>query len=228
MKIFGLEKLSMVDYDDKLACTVFTAGCNFACPFCHNFDLVNGTRLTEIPEREVLEYVELRKKMLDGVVISGGEPTLMPDLADFAAKIKKIGLSVKLDTNGSDSKKLVCLVNDGLVDYVAMDVKNSLEKYSQTAGKPVNIDEITASINFLKQNVVPYEFRTTLVKQFHDQKSITDMAQLLDGAQKMFLQKFDDSHGCLQQGLCAVDKSTAEQFADILSKKIKHVALRGY
>lgn len=228
MKIYGFEKLSMVDYDGHLCATIFTGGCNFRCPFCQNSDLVNVTNLEQYDENEIFAHLEKRKNIIDSVCISGGEPTLNPDLKDFIKKIKSRGLLVKLDTNGTKPELIKNLIEEELVDYVAMDVKNSQEHYQKTAGAIVDLDAIGQSIELLKTNIVPYEFRTTLVSGHHTNESIEEMGKWLDGADKIYLQCFVDSGNCLQQGLQKVPKDRALIFKTILQKYINQVELRGY
>lgn len=228
MKIFGLEKLSMVDYEGHLCCTIFTGGCNFRCPFCQNADLVNIEHLAQYSEQEFFDYLEKRKYIIDSVCISGGEPTLQSDLKEFIAKIKSRGLLVKLDTNGTNYELLKNLIDEKLVDYVAMDIKNSPDAYEKTAGAHVNLDGIRRSVELLKTNIIPYEFRTTLVADHHTTETIIDMSHWLAGADKLYLQHFVDGGTCLQQNLHDIPKSTAQEFASILSKTIPHVSLRGY
>ena len=228
MKIYGFEKLSMVDYDGHLCATIFTGGCNFRCPFCQNSDLVNVTNLEQYGEDEIFAHLEKRKNIIDSVCISGGEPTLNPDLKDFIKKIKSRGLLVKLDTNGTKPELIKNLIEEGLVDYVAMDVKNSRESYQKTAGAIVDLDAIGQSIELLKTNIVPYEFRTTLVSGHHTNENIEEMGKWLDGGEKIFLQCFKDSGSCLQQGLQKITKDRALIFKTILQKYIKKVELRGY
>ena len=228
MKIYGFEKLSMVDFEGHLCATVFTGGCNFRCPFCQNADLVNVTNLEQYSEDEIFAHLEKRKNVLDSVCISGGEPTLNPDLKNFIQKLKQRGLLVKLDTNGTKPDLLKELIDEGLIDYVAMDVKNSQEHYQKTAGAIVDIDAINQSVELLKTNVVPYEFRTTLVSGHHSNESIEEMGKWLDGADKIYLQCFVDSGNCLQQGLQKVPKDRALIFKTILQKHINQVELRGY
>ena len=228
MKIYGFEKLSMVDFEGHLCATVFTGGCNFRCPFCQNADLVNVTNLEQYDENEIFAHLEKRKNIIDSVCISGGEPTLNPDLKDFIKKIKSRGLLVKLDTNGTKPELIKNLIEEGLVDYVAMDVKNSQEHYQKTAGAIVDIDAINQSVELLKTNVVPYEFRTTLVSGHHTNESIEEMGKWLNGADKIYLQCFVDSGNCLQQGLQKVPKDRALIFKTILQKHINQVELRGY
>ena len=228
MKIYGFEKLSMVDFEGHLCATVFTGGCNFRCPFCQNADLVNVTNLEQYNEDEIFVHLEKRKNVLDSVCISGGEPTLNPDLKNFIQKLKQRGLLVKLDTNGTKPDLLKELIDEGLIDYVAMDVKNSPALYPKTAGAIVNMDDVGKSVELLKSNAIAYEFRTTLVSGHHSNESIEEMGKWLDGADKIYLQCFVDSGNCLQQGLQKVPKDRALIFKTILQKYIKQVELRGY
>jgi len=227
MKIYGLEKLSMVDFGSLCSAVIFTGGCNFRCPFCHNSGLVN-LDVNPLDEQEVFDYLSSRKKLLDGVVVSGGEPTLYPDLPEFIKKIKDLGYKVKLDTNGTNYAMLKKLIDEKLVDFVAMDIKNSLELYPVTAGTTCGQNDIVKSIELLKSDVVDYEFRTTLIDGFHTEKSVDEMGKLVKGAKRMYLQKFVDNGTTLKSGLKEVPKSQAEQFKNILSKYVTSVTLRGY
>lgn len=228
MNICGIEKVSLVDFDGKICATIFCPGCNFACPYCHNGGILsNSTAL--LNEAEVFDFLTKRKKMIDAVTVSGGEPTLQKDLAKFLKQLKDMGYAVKLDTNGSNFETLKHVVENKLVDYVAMDVKNSKEYYPKTIGKTnFDLSQILQSIEFLKHNTLDYEFRTTLVKDFHTQQSIENMASLLNGAKKLFLQKFKQAETCLTTGLLPVPKDQAELFANILRKSVNQVSLRGY
>ena len=229
MKVFGFEKLSMVDFPGHLCCTVFTGGCNFKCPFCQNSDLVKMQNLREINQDEIFSYLSKRKGVIDSVCVSGGEPTIYPDLEQFIVKIKSLGFLVKLDTNGTNYEMLKRLIEKNLVDYMAMDIKNSLSAYGETAGTNfVDLENIKKSVELLKRNLVDYEFRTTLVKQFHSTSTITEMANWLNGAKRIFLQHFVDNGTCLQKGLNEVEKQDAEKFLDILKNHVNHVELRGY
>lgn len=226
MKISGLQKVSLVDYDGQIATTIFTSGCNFACPFCHNSGLVKGTE-PEIPTSEILEYLNKRKNVLTAVCISGGEPTLHKDLPEFISKIKELGYLVKLDTNGTNLPMLKFLVENKLIDYVAMDIKNSFENYSRTIGTETKID-IKETIDYLMSCGINYEFRTTLIKNYHTTNDITNIAQTISGANKYFLQKFVDNDNCLMQGLEEIDYNTATEFLNICLKHIPNTKLRGY
>lgn len=227
MKIAGMEKLSLVDYDGLTAATIFTAGCNMRCPFCHNSSLVYGN-CALIEESEVFAYLEKRKGLLDGVCITGGEPTLQKGLKDFVIKVKNLGYKVKLDTNGTNFSLLNDLIENKLIDYVAMDIKSDKENYAKVCGSNLSFGEVEKSAALLLQNKVQYEFRTTLIKEFHSTKEIENIGKWLEGAEKHFLQKFTDSEDCIQRGFSAIEKEKAEDFRRILSKYIKNVYLRGY
>ncbi|MEG1528370.1 MAG: anaerobic ribonucleoside-triphosphate reductase activating protein [Clostridia bacterium] len=229
MNIYGMEKLSLVDFDSYTTCTLFTAGCNFACPFCHNSSLVQGKDLNKIDTTYIFDYLKKRKHLLDAVCITGGEPTLNKDLPEFIASVKELGYIVKLDTNGANPTMLLDLIKNNLVDYVAMDIKNSLEKYPQTCGvKNVDTLKIKESIDILLSNAVNYEFRTTLVKQFHTEQDMLDISKLIKGAKKYCLQQFVGNENCIDTTLCPIDKDTAQTYADLLKTSIKEVLLRGY
>lgn len=195
MYLCGLQKLAMVDYPGKLAATIFTGGCNLRCPFCHNALLV--TRLEEaprLPEAEVLDFLERRRGLLDGVVLSGGEPLLQPDTASFLQKIRDLGFAVKLDTNGCFPERLAAVLEAGLVDYVAMDIKNSRENYPQTVGVPdFDTAPVEESVRLLRAGSVSCEFRTTLVRELHSLQDLTAIGQWLRGAPHYYLQNFVDS-----------------------------------
>lgn len=226
MKISGLQKVSLVDYDGQIAATIFTSGCNFACPFCHNSGLVKGTE-PEISVSEILEYLTKRKSVLTAVCISGGEPTLHRDLPDLISKIKELGYLVKLDTNGTNLPMLKYLVENQLIDYVAMDIKNRLSNYNNTAGisTPINIKE---TIDYIMTCGIDYEFRTTIIKNYHSHKDIEEIAQTISGANKYYLQQFVDNNNCLSSGLEAINKATAEEYLEICKQYIPNSKLRGY
>lgn len=226
MRISGLQKLSLVDFDGHISATIFTAGCNFACPFCHNKGIVEQTEPI-IAERQILEYLEKRKGVLDAVCISGGEPTLYDDLPQFIAKIKDMGYTVKLDTNGTNVAMLKHLVESKLIDYVAMDIKNCLSKYHLTIDKNVAFD-VKATVDYILNSGIDYEFRTTLVKQFHTIDNIIEIGHLIKNADKYYLQKFVDGENCLKKGLDFIPKNEAQEFLDALSPLVKSVKLRGY
>lgn len=228
MEILGLEKLSLVDYEGYICATIFTGGCNFRCPFCHNSGLVNQ-EVDPINEIEVLDYLRKRIGLLDAVTISGGEPTLQKDLESFIMKVKKLGYKVKLDTNGTMPDVLEHLLSKQLLDYVAMDIKNCFEMYSPITGvKNSCVEKIQSSLKILAESGINYELRTTLVNEFHNQECIQQMANDLAGHPLLYLQKFIDSGACIVGGLTHINKEKAIMYQKILQKNIKDVKLRGY
>lgn len=196
MVISGMQKLTLLDYPGKTAAIVFTYGCNFRCPFCHNALLVTEKCRDTLSEEEVFAFLEKRKGILDAVCITGGEPTLQKYLKEFIIKVRSMGYSVKLDTNGTNPDVLDELLSEGLLDYVAMDIKNAPEKYSLTAGANVDINNIFKSIELIKNKALDYEFRTTITKELHCEEDIRAIAELVGKGSKYFLQQFKDS-GCL-------------------------------
>ena len=225
----GMETLSLVDYDGKIACTLFVGGCNFLCPFCHNSDLVlHPQSYPHLTDEEIFFYLSSRKKLLDAVVISGGEPTLYPQIEEYAQKIKEMGFMVKLDTNGTNPTLLKKMVEAGLVDFVAMDIKNAPDKYSLTTDVTPQMDKICESVEFLLSGKVDYEFRTTLVAEHHTTADIERIGEWIAGAKKYCLQHFDDKGANISSGLSAVPKDVALGWVNILQNKIKNVVLRGY
>lgn len=230
MKICGLQKLAMVDYPGKLAATVFTGGCNLRCPFCHNALLV--TQLNENPEEydpdDVLSFLKTRRGLLDGVVISGGEPLMQSGAADFIRGVKDLGFAVKLDTNGTFPDRLAALRNDHLIDYVAMDIKNSPEHYAQTAGIPnFDLAPVRESAALLMDNSVPFEFRTTLVREFHQPADLLSIGEWLRGAPRYFLQTFVDSGNLIGEGLHPFTAEEMRAFADVARPFFGAVEVRG-
>lgn len=225
MKIGGMQKLTLLDYPEKMACIVFTAGCNFRCPFCHNASLVTHIGEGE-DEESVLAFLDKRKKILDGVVISGGEP-LIYDIEPFVRKVRDIGYSVKLDTNGSFPEKLKELIGKGLIDYVAMDIKNSPDRYSLTAGVDVSLSAVRESVDLLLSGVVDYEFRTTLVKPFFDKGDIVKLGQWIAGAKRYFFQSYVDSGDVVSgTGLSAYSDAETEEFLAAVKELVPSAALR--
>ena len=224
----GLDKLSLLDYQDRMSCVLFSKACNFRCPFCHNGLTVLESDET-IPWEEVMNYLKLRKGMLDAVVVSGGEPTLLPGLVDKLKDIKSLGYEIKLDTNGTNPDLVEQYIKLGLIDYVAMDIKNSEEKYAITSGvKQVDMSAIKKSIKLLKEAGIAHEFRTTLVDEFHKLEDMDSLGSLIKGAKVLYLQKFVDRDGCIQRGLHEVNEETANKFKEILLKYVDKVELRGY
>lgn len=230
MDILGLEKLSLVDFDGYVSATLFTGGCNFKCPFCHNSPLVLSHKaLPVIPENEVLDFLKKRQGLLEGVCISGGEPTLNKDLPDFILKVKNLGYKVKLDTNGTNPTLVKSLFNDGLVDYFAMDIKNDRDNYAKIIGLDYyDTKKVEQTVDFFLSENVDYEFRTTLIKEFHGKSNILSIANWIKGANKYFLQKFKNSESCIESHLSPVEDKIALEFRDILLEYIPFVRLRGY
>lgn len=211
MLILGFQKLTLLDYPGHVACIVFTGGCNFRCPFCHNASLVHATA-DKIDPQEILDYLQKRRAMLDGVTVTGGEPLLQPDLADFLRQIKSMGYHVKLDTNGAYPDRLLALIREGLVDYVAMDIKNSPTAYPKTAGIRQDVlTDVQRSISLLLGDCVDYEFRTTVTAELHTVEDIATIAQSIKGAKRYFLQNFVDSGDILTGGMSPVPKGTLEK-----------------
>ncbi len=229
MQIHGLNKTTLLDYPKHLAALVFLGGCNMRCPFCQNASLVTdpGSQPV-IPEEELFAYLNKRRNILEGVCISGGEPTLYSDLPELIAKIKSLGYLVKLDTNGTNPVMLKQLVKDHLVDYVAMDIKNSREHYAKTSGASENLlTLVEESVAYLKTSPVEYEFRTTIVKELHTRQDMVAIGQWLKGAQAYYLQSYRDSEDILFPGYHAYPKEVLDEFRTLLTAYIEPVLLRG-
>ena len=230
MLIKGLQKLTLLDFPDRMACTVFTFGCNFRCPFCHNASLVLSARATEdtMPEEEFFSFLARRKGILEGVCVTGGEPTLQPDLPAFLRPIKDMGYAVKLDTNGYRPAVLKGLVNEGLLDYVAMDVKNSLPRYGETVGiRSFDTAPIEESMDYLMEGHVPFEFRTTLVSGLHTVEDIRAMGARVAGQERFFLQTFKDSGDLIAQGLGPIPPAEAAEMLAALRAYVPNAQIRG-
>lgn len=229
MRISGLQKLTLLDFPNLVACTLFLPGCQFRCPFCQNASLVTDLiNVEEIDEEEVFNYLKSRKGIIDGVCVTGGEPTLQSDLKDFIKKIKELGFKVKLDTNGYNPKILKELIDLSLLDYVAMDIKNSLEKYPLTCGvKALKIENILSSIEILKENKIPYEFRTTVIKEFHTEDDFKQIAKLIKGVKTYYLQEYRDSDTCIQRGFHGYTFDEMMHFVRLLEEEGIKAELRG-
>lgn len=230
MLISGLQKLTLLDYPGRVACTVFTGGCNFRCPFCHNASLVLPEQMVQdTNEEEVLSFLKKRVGVLDGVAVTGGEPLLHKDIGGFLSKVKALGYEIKLDTNGSFPELLMELVKDGLVDRVAMDVKNSPELYAYTVGlEKLDMAPIERSKEFLLSGTVDYEFRTTVVKGLHTRESLRGAAEWIKGAKEYYLQQFKDSGNVLNiAGLGAFNEKEMHALADGLRDLVPSVQVRG-
>ena len=229
MNIQGFQKMTLLDYPERVACTVFTGGCNFRCPFCHNASLVTDINLkSAFSEEEILSFLKKRQGILDGVCITGGEPLLQPDIKQFIIKIKSLGFKVKLDTNGSFPDKLKELIDEKLVDYVAMDIKNSKEKYLITAGVTKDIMPfIEKSVKILLENRVDYEFRTTVTAQHHTVEDIENIAKWIKGAKRYFIQGFVDSGEILGETLLSSPDEKTLQSMEKAADNYLFTRLRG-
>jgi len=229
MRICGLQKLTLLDYPERTACTVFTGGCNFRCPFCHNAALLDPAPGTEtVSEESFFAFLEKRKKLLDGVCVSGGEPLLQKDIGDFLAKIKGLGYRVKLDTNGSFPEILEEILRKNLADYVAMDIKNAPEKYGETVGLTHwDWTPVKKSIQILMKGRIPFEFRTTVVREFHTAEDFLSIAASIGGAPRYYLQQFTDQGGNVRAGLHSYMKEELTRFLQSIRPFFKVAELRG-
>ncbi len=227
MIIAGLQKLTLLDYPGKMAATLFTYGCNFRCPFCHNAPLVTDKLEGQINEEEFFRFLATRKGILDAVCITGGEPTLHKDLHEFIGKIKAMGFLVKLDTNGTNPDLLVTLIEEGLIDYVAMDIKNSTGKYDLTCGCKVGMDKIMRSVSILKESGIDHEFRTTVVKELHSAEDLEAIAKGIIGNSKYFLQQFTDGDNVIAGGLHSYTEEEMRKIHQELTPISDKIGLRG-
>lgn len=225
MEIAGLQKLTLLDFPGKVACTVFLPGCNFRCPFCHNAPLLKHPEVES--DEALLQFLKTRQGLLDGVAVTGGEPLLSPGLPALLEKIKALGFLVKLDTNGSFPDRLQALLTEGLVDSVAMDIKNAPEKYAGTAGRSDILEAVRRSASLLLAGTVPYEFRTTVVDELHEPEDFDAIGRWLTNAKQFFLQCYQDSENVLQPGLHAPSREKLERCRRTLEQYIPNVSIRG-
>ncbi len=226
MVISGLQKLTLLDFPQKVACTVFLGGCNLRCPFCQNGEILDG-RTAGMTEDDFFAFLKKRQKILDGVCVSGGEPLLHEGIFSFIEKIRALGYAVKLDTNGTFPVRLKRLVQEKLIDYVAMDIKNSPKKYARTAGTAVDLENIRESAAFLMESGIDYEFRTTVVAKYHRAEDFIAIGEWLRGAKKYFLQNFVDSEFVLEKGLTAYSDEDLQAFKQLLLPYIPTTKIRG-
>ena len=229
MEIHGLQKLTLLDFPGHTACTVFTAACNWRCPFCHNASLVLRPREQPvIPEEEFFAFLQKRRGLLDGVAVTGGEPTLQKDLPEFLRKIKAAGFAVKLDTNGTHPAMLREILSQGLADYVAMDIKAGRMNYSAVTGtlRP-GLDAVAESVELLRTSGVTHEFRTTVVRELHADEDFIDIARWLAGEERYFLQAFKDSGDIISGGYSACTREEMEHFLALAAETIPHAQIRG-
>ena len=228
MKIHGLQKMTLLDYPGRVACTVFFGGCNMRCPFCHNAELLDGTAPAVMDDEELLSFLKKRQGLLDGVAFTGGEPLLQKDLPELMGKIRDLGYPVKLDTNGTFPDRLNRMITDGLVQYVAMDIKNSQERYADTAGlKEMDLAPVRESVSLLMEGRTEYEFRTTVVAELHDDRSFSGIGKWIKGAAHYYLQKFTDRETVPFEGLHAPTDDQMRKWAEMLRPDIPAVELRG-
>ena len=231
MLLKGLQKLTLLDFPGKIACTVFSGGCNLRCPFCHNASLVLGERVKStptLPEEEFFSFLSKRVNVLEGVCVSGGEPTLAEDLLPFLEKIKKLGFAVKLDTNGTRPDVLSEAINSGLVDYVAMDIKNSKEGYAKTVGlSDFDLSDVILSTEILMGGKVDFEFRTTLVRELHSEEDIRSIGEWLSGDEKYFIQTFRDSGDLILNTFSGYAEKETEYLLKLLKAYIPNAQIRG-
>ena len=229
MRISGLQKLTLLDFPGHTACTVFTGGCNYRCPFCHNAELVlRPGEQPEIPEEEFFALLRKRKGLLDGVAVTGGEPTLQPDLPEFLARIRELGYAVKLDTNGTRPDLVKDLVGRDLVQYIAMDIKNAPERYAQTAGvEDPRLEAVQETAAFLLEGRVPYEFRTTVVKELHRPEDLEAIGRWLAGAEHYYIQCFTDSGDLIAPGLNPCSREELDALLEAVRPHIPAAELRG-
>ncbi len=230
MDINGIQKLTLLDYPGKVACTVFLAGCDLKCPFCHNSELWSVNAPAVMDDKELLAFLEKRRGMLDGVAFTGGEPLLRPELPEVMTKIKELGFAVKLDTNGTHPDKLRALIGEGLVDRVAMDIKNDPERYALTCGREAQgfpMDAIRKSIEILMNGGIEYEFRTTAVKPLHDADSFRGIGEMIRGAEEYYIQPFADRDTVLFSGFETPAKEELESWLGIVKPFVKRARIRG-
>lgn len=229
MRIHGFQKTTLLDYPGHIAATVFTGGCNFRCPFCQNSSLVlEPESQPVIPQEEVLGHLKKRRGILEGICITGGEPTLEPDLKEFIQKCRSLGYLVKLDTNGYRPERLGELLKEGLLDYAAMDIKAAPSNYGRAAGcEKLDFSRVEESIGILKKSGIPYEFRTTVVKGIHSLEEFEEIGKLLAGCPAYYLQAFRDSEAVPERGMSAFSKEDMEKMAALAGKYIDKVVLRG-
>ena len=230
MNINGLIKTTLLDFPGRVACTVFTSGCNFRCPFCHNASLVVPEKIEEpsLSEQDFFDFLHSRKHKLDGVCISGGEPLIYTDISSFISKIKTMDFEVKLDTNGTYPDRLKALIDEGLMDYVAMDIKSAPDTYPDAIGiLEAPIEAITESVNLLMKGTIPFEFRTTLVDELHDEAVIRRIGEWIKGAPRYFLQAYVDSDEVIRKGLHACSPEKQDALLSVIREYVPTAELRG-
>ncbi len=228
MKLHGLQKMTLLDFPGCVACTVFLGGCDFRCPFCHNFELVDGTARPVMTDDDLIKFLESKKGLIDGVAITGGEPCLHSDLPQLIERIHNAGFRVKLDTNGYHPEMLKKILNQGIVEYVAMDIKNSPEKYALTCGvDEIDMGVIRQSMDLLMNSGIEYEFRTTVIKELHEKEDFEKIGEMIKGAKRYFLQRFTDRDSVPYGNLTAPSFDEMHEFEAIAIKFVPNTKLRG-
>ena len=228
MKIHGLQKMTLLDFPGRVACTVFLGGCDMRCPFCHNAELIDGSALPVMEEEELLAFLKKRQGLLEGVAITGGEPLLRPDIISLAEKIRELGYPMKLDTNGTHPDRLREIIDRGLAAYVAMDIKNSPDRYAETAGlETLDMGKIRESASLLMEGGTDYEFRTTVVAELHDADSFRGIGEWIRGARRYYLQKFTDRDTVPFGGFHAPADDEMRAYAEIAREYVPSAELRG-
>lgn len=230
MVIHGLKKFSLLDYPGKVACTLFTAGCNFRCPYCYNASLVVDTyKNREILPEDIYTFLENGRGMLNGICLTGGEPLIQRGIEEFLNRVREMGYAVRLDTNGSFPDKLKRLVSEGLISYVAMDLKNSKESYGKTVGiEDYDVGNVCRSVEYLLSGVIPYEFNTTVVLELHQRSDFESIGRWIEGADQYFLQRFIDTESVMRKGLHRYNENIMRQALDIVKERVPSARLRGW
>lgn len=227
MNICGYQKTTLLDYPGHVAATIFTGGCNFRCPFCHNSDLLLNPS-TIISEEEIFTFLKKRKNILSGICITGGEPTLQPDLIEFIKKVRSLGYKIKLDTNGYRPQTISELLNKNLLNYIAMDIKAGYSNYANVCGvSNLNIETIKESISMIENSGIDYEFRTTIVKELHTEQDFQEISEMLSPKSSYYIQSFKDSGNILTPGLSSCNMDTLNYYLSIVKEKIPNSSLRG-
>ncbi len=227
MKIYGLQKMTLLDYPGRVACTVFLGGCDMRCPFCHNSELADGSAPPVMEDTELFSFLAKRKGLLDGVAVTGGEPLLREEAVDLLRRIRDLGYDIKLDSNGTHPERLRRIAEEGLIQYAAMDIKNSPDRYAETAGlKKMDLGPVRESVSFLLEGRVDYEFRTTAVAELHDDRSFTEIAAWISGARRYFLQKFTDRESVPFEGFHAPEDESLKRWADLVRPHVESIGIR--
>jgi pyruvate formate lyase activating enzyme len=228
MKIYGLQKMTLLDYPGRIACTVFLSGCDMRCPWCHNSELAEGKAPAVMTSEELISFLKKRQGMLEGVAVTGGEPLLREESLELLREIRALGYPVKLDSNGTHPDRLRRAAEEGLIQYCAMDIKNSPERYAETAGlSEIALTAVRESVDFLKTGSIDYEFRTTAVKELHDERSFRAIAEWISGAKRYAIQKFTDRDTVPFEGFHAPEEAQIQAWAEIVRPHVRELLIRG-